>query len=37
MGSSQVYNEDCIEGMKNRIKDESIDLVFTDPPYGILR
>lgn len=29
-----IYNEDCLEGMK-RIPDGSIDLVVTDPPYGI--
>jgi len=27
-----IYNEDCIEGMKN-LPDESIDLIVTDPPY----
>jgi len=26
---------DCIAGMKNKIPDNSIDLIFTDPPYGI--
>lgn len=30
-----VYNEDCIAGMRNHIKDDEIDLIFTDPPYGI--
>lgn len=30
----EVLNEDCIEGM-SRLPDESIDYVFTDPPYGI--
>jgi len=29
-----IYNEDCLEGMK-RIKDKSIDLIVTDPPYNI--
>lgn len=29
-----IYNEDCIDGMKS-IPDESIDLIVTDPPYGI--
>lgn len=29
-----VYNEDCLETMK-RMPDKSIDLVLTDPPYGI--
>lgn len=31
----QVYNEDCITGMRNHVKDNTIDLIFTDPPYGI--
>ena len=29
-----IYNEDCLKGMK-RIPDSSIDLIVTDPPYGI--
>jgi len=29
------YNEDCIEGCKKRIADNSVDLIITDPPYGI--
>lgn len=29
-----IYNEDCIEGMRS-IPNESIDLIVTDPPYGI--
>ncbi len=29
------YNEDCIEGCKHHIDDNSIDLIITDPPYGI--
>lgn len=29
-----IYNQDCLEGMKN-IPDESIDLIVTDPPYLI--
>ncbi len=29
-----IYNEDCIEGM-NKIPDNSIDLVITDPPFAI--
>jgi site-specific DNA-methyltransferase (adenine-specific) len=32
---NKIYNEDCLEGMK-RIPDGSVDLVLTDPPYGIL-
>lgn len=31
----QVYNEDCIQGMRNHVLDNSVDLIFTDPPYGI--
>lgn len=31
----KVYNESCIEGMRKHILDNSIDLIFTDPPYGI--
>lgn len=30
-----VYNEDCIIGMRSKIADASIDMIFTDPPYGI--
>lgn len=29
------YNEDCIQGAKQYLKDNSIDLIITDPPYGI--
>lgn len=29
---NKVNNIDCIEGLK-LLKDESIDLVITDPPY----
>jgi len=31
----KTYNEDCIQGMANHVEDNSIDLIFTDPPYGI--
>lgn len=31
----KVYNENCIQGMRNHVLDNSIDLIFTDPPYGI--
>jgi site-specific DNA-methyltransferase (adenine-specific) len=31
----KVYNQSCIEGMKEHVEDSSIDLIFTDPPYGI--
>ena len=31
---NKIYNEDCLEGMK-RIPDKSVDMILTDPPYGI--
>ena len=31
---NQIYNLDCINGMKS-IPDEKIDLVITDPPFAI--
>lgn len=31
----KVYNQDCITGIKQHVKDNSVDLIFTDPPYGI--
>ncbi len=31
----EIYNEDCIVGAKNRISDNSIDLIICDPPFGI--
>lgn len=31
----QVYNQDCVTGMREHVADASIDLIFTDPPYGI--
>jgi len=31
----KVYNTDCISGMQSYVEDGSIDLIFTDPPYGI--
>lgn len=31
----KVYNESCIEGIFEHVSDGSIDLIFTDPPYGI--
>ena len=33
--SGVFYNGDCIAGAKQYIKDNSIDLIITDPPYGI--
>jgi len=34
MEINKIYNKDCIEGMKE-IPDKFIDLVLTDPPYGL--
>lgn len=31
----KIYNQSCITGMREHIDDNSIDLIFTDPPYGI--
>jgi len=31
---NKIYNMDCLDGMK-QLDDNSIDLVLTDPPYGI--
>lgn len=33
---NQVFNEDCLEGMK-RIPDKSIDMILCDLPYGTTR
>ena len=30
-----LYNESCITGVKKHLPDNSIDLIITDPPYGI--
>lgn len=30
----QLFNEDCIDVMR-RLADKSVDLILTDPPYGI--
>ena len=30
-----VYFEDCVEGMRERLDDNSVDCVLTDPPYGV--
>lgn len=29
------YNIDCVEGAKQYLQDASVDLIITDPPYGI--
>lgn len=31
----RVYNKSCIDGLKEHVQDNSVDLIFTDPPYGI--
>lgn len=31
---NKIYNEDCLEGMKN-IENQSVDMILTDPPYNI--
>jgi site-specific DNA-methyltransferase (adenine-specific) len=33
MELNKIYNEDCLETM-SRMPDNSIDFIFTDPPYG---
>lgn len=33
--TNDIYIEDCLRGMRELIADESIDLVITDPPYGM--
>ena len=32
---NRIYNQDCLEGLK-QIEDESIDLCVTDPPYKVI-
>lgn len=34
MKINQIHNIDCLEGLK-RLKDDSVDLVFTSPPYNM--
>lgn len=31
----KFYNEDCIKGAQKHIKDNTVDLIICDPPYGI--
>lgn len=33
MKLNNIYNEDCLEGMK-RIPDKSVDMILCDFPYG---
>lgn len=32
---NRIYNEDCVAGMARHLPDQSVDLVITDPPFGI--
>lgn len=31
----QLFNEDCVVGSKKHLDSNSVDLIITDPPYGI--
>jgi len=31
----EVFIEECIEGMRERLADDEVDLICTDPPYGV--
>ncbi|MFY9508297.1 MAG: site-specific DNA-methyltransferase, partial [Candidatus Methanoculleus thermohydrogenotrophicum] len=33
--SGRFYNEDCVAGAKKHLAADSVDLIITDPPYGI--
>lgn len=33
--SHEVHYEDAVEGIRDRLDDDSVDLVLTDPPYGV--
>ena len=35
IGSYHLYPSDCIKGSREFIRDNSVDLIITDPPYGI--
>lgn len=35
MKTGIIYNGDCIEVMSKKINEESIDLIFADPPYNL--
>lgn len=35
MSNYKIYNQDCVTGMREHVPDNSVDLIFTDPPYGI--
>jgi site-specific DNA-methyltransferase (adenine-specific) len=31
----QIYNKDCIQGAVTHLKDDSVDLLICDPPFGL--
>ena len=35
MKTNIIYNGDCVETLKNKVDDASIDLIFADPPYNL--
>jgi len=35
METNIIYNTDCINGIKENINEESVDLIITDPPFAI--
>jgi len=35
MKKNIIYNGDCIEVLKEKVDDNSIDLIFADPPYNL--
>lgn len=37
MDRNKIYNEDCLETIKNRLKQKSIDIVITSPPYNMTK
>jgi hypothetical protein len=36
MTDVQLYNEDCVSGMANRLGESSVDLCVTSIPFGSL-
>jgi modification methylase len=35
MDVKEIYNKDCLAGLKESIKDNSIDIIITSPPYNL--
>ncbi|MFP4028671.1 MAG: DNA-methyltransferase [Candidatus Brocadiia bacterium] len=31
----EIYQEDCVEGMRERLEESSVDVIVTSPPYNI--